>query len=213
MEQTKLDLPELIFKMVCDDDWLTPWHDKGNLYFTDGRIAIELCEVAPWPGIKCRVEGLSGWVYLEKPGAKSNRTPPNVKSVIDSVWCNCVASVPVIEQPHGTNEKWESVEECEDCQGEGEAECDMGHFHECDGCDGTGTIDVVDDSATESVLIGGVRYAKRLVWIISQLPEAKIGKPSEKNPSGDWCAMPFSFQGGRGALMPMEGESEECETK
>ncbi len=30
---------------------------------------------------------------------------------------------------------------CRNCRGRGEAECDMGHNHECDQCDGTGTIE------------------------------------------------------------------------
>lgn len=31
-------------------------------------------------------------------------------------------------------------EPCEECRGDGEVQCDLGHDHECPGCDGEGTI-------------------------------------------------------------------------
>lgn len=32
----------------------------------------------------------------------------------------------------------EATKRCEKCKGTGERECDMGHEHECDGCNGRG---------------------------------------------------------------------------
>lgn len=205
--ETELKLPELAYKMVIWKDemeeHMPPWASNGCLYFCDGRIAIELMEVAPWPGINCRVEQDGKWVIFDTPNLYAKRPPPDVKTVIDEVWVPCKNAVPHIEKPADTDERWKRRGTCDECI-LGSVECDYGHTHDCPNCDGTGIAEEVDEEAFESIEIDGVKYSKRYIWTISQLPEAKLGKPAYRDKSGAWKAMAFEFNGGRGCLMPME---------
>jgi hypothetical protein len=207
--ETQLSLPQKIHEMVRDDDegevFMPPWVEHGNLYFCDGRIAIELTQHGPVSGIDCRVSENGDWVMFDSKERSRARRPPSVKSVIDADWGPCTSEVPAIDKPDGTDVRWHYRGECDECRGLGEVDCNYGHVHECPDCD-DGIADQVHPMVWEATEFDGVKYSNKYLWVVSQLPNAKLGKASTKKDDGNWTALVFEFDGGRGALMPMEGK-------
>ena len=52
-------------------------------------------------------------------------------------------------------------EECAYCHGDGVRECDMGHQHDCDYCDGTGKVTPI-----ETITVGNAHYQRRYLALI-----------------------------------------------
>lgn len=105
----------------------------------------------------------------------------------------CSFDVPFIPQPAGTvGSGWLVTNICEGCDGKGSY---AGFV--CQVCDGLKEVLEEADAASYPVKYQGISFAARLLWIIGQLPDVKLGKPRPQDP------MPFVFRGGRGIVMPM----------
>lgn len=88
---------------------------------------------------------------------------------------------------------------CSYCEGEGKAECDMGHIHECPACEGMGQKrDIVPIAVGDAYI--DLKYAS----MIAGLDEHEIAFPADSE-----SALYFRFQGGEGAVMPIRKDSAE----
>ena len=115
----------------CDqyaERMMTPFVIGGKLYATDARIAVEV-DATGEP---------------DTPTTGNNRTdPPNVQKVFETTWDGTEvfkpwpAEAPIIGEIDCP--QCENIV-CKDCDGEGILECDMGHDHDCETCDGYGEI-------------------------------------------------------------------------
>lgn len=106
---------------------------------------------------------------------------------------DCCFDVPMIPQPAGTHGLgWKILRECDGCNGKG----NYAGFV-CQDCDGKKQACEEAEAALYPVAYDGQNFAARLLWIIGQLPNAKLGKTQGLN------AVTFTFDGGRGLLMPM----------
>jgi hypothetical protein len=107
--------------------------------------------------------------------------------------------------------------ECAECDGTGEVTCEYDHEHECPRCDGVGRIAgagtpcedcrgaTVDRYSTHpgdidkrKVAIGAADIDWNLLEMIARLPNVTIGVALADN-----TAVPFRFDGGIGAVMPL----------
>ncbi len=80
--------------------------------------------------------------------------------------------------------------ECEACAGD--RQCDMGHMHTCDHCDGDCFIET-----WPTIEIGPARFSERFISKMVKLPGLKFYPRPEPEHS---C---FTFDGGQGLLMPI----------
>lgn len=105
---------------------------------------------------------------------------------------------PSLFQPHQAIDIPENHVVCLDCDGSGkEHHCKNCDFP-CDSCDGSGVL--VGQIGRISVCIGAAYFDAEYVRLIQSLPNLKVVVPSTKED----IAMPFSFDGGEGCLMPRE---------
>lgn len=185
---------ETMIQMICDpasSRFDKPYHDGTGLYISDGRILLSFGDVRPPEGVPCVFKIDGEWVIGEK-----HRKPPDGSAEFIAGVGDGTLDVPTVGgPPKGANLLWEKMEECGPCGGDGYQECDMGHDHDCDDCDGKGEFLQDCDEAKEDVEILGHCFARRYVWAIGQLPGVKMC-PEVRNEM-----LCFTFEGGKGVLM------------
>lgn len=95
------------------------------------------------------------------------------------------------------------VSQCKSCSGMGTLECDLGHEHDCYGCNGTGNIydeecpacwDVMSD-----VAVGARHLSRGMANRAAALPGVRWGTAND-DPTG---IVFLKFDGGYGAVMPV----------
>jgi len=171
------------------------WH-QGTLYITDGRILIEMQN-------QTQPEGawLDDGERFHPPKAEGEKTwqrPISLKTVAECMngVGQCCELMPAVDgPPEELDRLWQSMDECDRCDGRGWRECDMGHEHDCDECSGEGMTLNTNPAAHERLFIAGVTVARRYAWIVSQLPGVTVGKADGVD------ALAFRFDGGSGILM------------
>lgn len=101
----------------------------------------------------------------------------NVYEGQDCATCNGDGQLP--------QDEWDAFVKCHSFKGEPIKEV-------CDGCDGTGIA-----TCRESHDVNGVLINEKYLWMIGNLPGAKLGTFGEPDP------VRFTFDGGDGLVMPM----------
>lgn len=198
------DLTHWLAERACDEFHtavLKPFWRDGWAYFTDGRILIRLrCEGLPDDLDHKRFEN-GKWSGVDEdkgPRWGSSRTiPPATDQVISQMSPDTVLDPPAVEGPEDEwDAKWRFEDECESCHGLGSVECDMGHDHDCNECEGKGRATGQADEAARRSDFHGRDFQRFYLWIISQLPSVKLSKPSEDKMG----ILSFRFAGGEGLL-------------
>lgn len=94
------------------------------------------------------------------------------------------------------------ITECEDCDGDGSAICDMGHEHECPECGGDGHYEEWPKKE-----IAGRIFSERFLSKMAALPGIKFYPTAAEWLDGN-PAKPafFTFDNGQGLLMPIRKE-------
>lgn len=175
-----------------------PMWDNGELLMTDGRIAIAIrCDEPPQDMEHiAKVDGR--WNLGEQ-----RMSPPDIAGLLNKIPMLPSVKCPVVEGPEQDwDSHWQVMTECDTCGGDGEAECDMGHTHDCTTCDGEGSYLQAVEAATDGVHIGNAIFARRIVWIMNYLPDLLLNEPQVDAPTG------FVFSGGRGAVMPLKQDKD-----
>lgn len=156
--------------IALGDNILPFWRD-GVLTITDGRMLVTLNCDEPGELFDCSRFRGGKWVCPEL----SHRRPPDTTRVLSLIGDECVGKIPIQDgPPPGANERWQVTATCDLCGGDGRAECDMGHWHDCDQCDGTGKEVETHPNARMPIRIGDANYQKRYVWVLSKLPGVKL---------------------------------------
>jgi hypothetical protein len=147
-----------------------PWSRDGYTFATDGALLIRV----PY---RAEVEDREGapQVMGNRIGAIFAREPAD--------WFD----IPEFPPP--------ASDECKECEGDGwvspRTQYNVYDDQECKTCDGKGRV-----QQDKPVEIGGFYFADRLLTILRQLPNVKIG------PLGPNDAARVTFDGGDGLLMP-----------
>lgn len=178
---------EVDFLPFCDDESIRvnmsiPWVKDGFRYATNSRIMV--------------------MQFTGEPDTPEGEKPfPNAASVRDS-FLNVNANTPWPESfpdcPTCGKSGMVEVFECGNCGGMGYQECNLGHEHDCDFCDGTGNakgrfrrgesrFDICDDMRRCAVKIGGRSFQRYLIRMIEDhLPGPfvyAVKSESEDNPA------------------------------
>lgn len=179
------------------DSWLYPIRDDGRLLITDGRICFDFPD---YDVPRYRIKDSKGWKFFPESEPSRKVYLGDYREIFKGVDFTPTNDVPHIDPPAGiTNWQWVGLVHCDDCHGEGEVLCNYGHEHECGNCDGTGRLMDVVEEAGKPVDVLGAKFGKRLLWLIGQLPNARLGPVVIDAPTG------FVFDGGRGVLADMRG--------
>jgi hypothetical protein len=183
--KTEINLDAFCASEPMPFDLLAPFMFEGNTYATDGVILIRLF------GNPC---GL--------PESEPNRKLPNPLKPYERNSGRELRFVacPKVSKPRGVDLFWrKDVEkDCKACNGIGACTCPCGEVgHGCVECGGIGRewkFSVVE-AAYKHVDFEGCNFARRYIWLISQLPKVKIA-------GGDhiWPMLKFKFTGGDGLL-------------
>ena len=206
----------------CESDQCRPYlshpFSLGEFtYATDGRVAVRISRIetveeneqAPDTILKVFSDNLRA---LDQ--SISVPKPPQV----DEVRCKACRTTG-------------KVTLCQTCAGEGYQECDLGHEHDCEDCDGNGVVPAFGDGKddiecsecagmgkmpdtpqgfrTGVIIDGKVCVALGYLTKLHALPAATWSidhRATEQDP------IPFWFDGGEGILMPMRfvNGSESC---
>lgn len=171
-------------------DFNKPCIANGKLYCANGAIGIRL-DVPP--------EGVA---------ELSEKFPESAFELIDSVQPSTVGvPCPEVEGPPEGADRWWSIYVkggCDSCLGSGDCECDCGHTHECSDCNGTGKHEgyEIAEGAGDPIVVGDSKYQRQHIWRISRLPGALV-YPDSLIEMKTGKALPFTFEGGVGLLMPL----------
>lgn len=183
-----------------------PFTYKGFRYVTNGHIAVR---------VKSDGEDSAGSfpakvasIFDKEYPDGSFIAPPEIPYSADDLQCTTCLGTGKVKRI-----------KCDECGGEGELECDLGHMHNCYACDGSGGFKS-DGKHGEEILcdgcngIGVKRYAPvhigasaidaRYLQVIRSLPGAEIMQPTDRD-----SAIPFRFHSGDGLVMPIRTERGE----
>ena len=176
--------------------YMPPFWRDGVIAFTDGRMIVTMECDEPEPAFQCRRFKNGSWSQSES----SRRDPPKIDRIVQQIGdANGVAIPDVSGPPPEASELWQIIATCDECLGDGEAECDMGHMHRCNQCDGEGKEIVTHREAHIPTTVGDSRYQRQYVWLLSQLPGVQLC--DSRNP--DMLTARYDF--GIAAIMKLEG--------
>ena len=119
-------LPAIFRDCANSDNWRypdmkRPWVSDGHVYATDGRIIVRVPITGIDPEIVDRLRPQDGQKFPRDPGSIFPVNGPHEPEPVP---------LPA-ESP-------DEYETCDKCGGDGRAECDLGHVHDCPECDGAG---------------------------------------------------------------------------
>lgn len=163
-------------------------------YATDGRAAVRVPRMADVPEMQEPVVGVESLF--------SNFPVDGFQSV------DIELPPPLFQDCTACSGKGRKTE-CEACGGEGELECDFGHVHECEECDGDCYV-FSDSGRFECEKCAGTGKAEKdqFVDIIRATFMVRLVDKIIKLPDVQWCVVDslsvakFKFIGGQGLLMP-----------
>lgn len=183
-------------KLICDPEsmrWRKPFNDGTGWFISDGRILLWFEHVDVPDSMDCQRKNNGEW----SEGKSGFRNPPERSLEILSDLPEATVHVPSVNGPPShVDALWQAMETCDACSGGGYRECSMGHEHDCPDCDGKGVYPQDCEEAGEEIEIHGELFARRYVWILSQLPDVKMCSELRNTHK-----LGFSFRGGRGAVM------------
>jgi len=183
--------------LICDPEssrFGKPFHDGISLYISNHALLLDFGNINPPDDVEINRKSDGKWTV-----ADSDRKPPEKAHVLlESVTCGTREFPLVKGPPVGSDRLWQELQDCEICGGIGSRECDMGHDHDCDDCNGRGSYMQDVDEAKEPVEFMGKHFARRLIWIVSRLPNVKACDEMRGEMLG------FTFDGGRGGLMAIK---------
>lgn len=164
---------------------VTPWREGGLVYATDGRIAIELFgDTRSFP-------------------KRDDAKYPDVGRMFQVKWEQRVPyPLPDAgEKPALADMRWDARARCDTCWGCAVSAAARGivssHYVElCEDCV-NGWQHISHPTALDQLSFCRSLFARKYVWLIQQLPNAKAWLLSES-------MMAFSFDGGRGLLSAMK---------
>lgn len=163
-----------------------------RLFISDSRIMLDLAW-EPVPRYREIIDGKRTWFENGVEKEVTSKEWIGFDTMMSKQIFDCSFAVPFIPQPAGTaGSGWLVSNICDGCDGKGSY---AGFV--CQDCDGLKEVLEEADAASYPVKYQGISFAARLLWIIGQLPNAKLGKPFPQDP------MTFVFDGGRGIVMPM----------
>jgi hypothetical protein len=152
----------------------TPFVRDGWKYATDGRICVRILTTEPDD---------SNEPY-KRPDASALFKGFNVDGLEPF-------EIPTI--------KGVKIIECDSCNGDGYAICDMGHEHECNDCDGDGHYEEWPKNE-----VGGQTFSERYLSKIINLPGLQFFARSADMETLKPAF--FTFDNGQGLLMPIRKE-------
>lgn len=124
-----------VFELFCSDDDLRPVFNKPFIH--NGKVcATDAYSVIYTEEGKFEIE------------TSSEHESPNVDRIIpENLHHPILFKISELEEQLSDKcpkiaEMTECEDECPECDGHGEVECNLGHDHDCDECDGTGFTDV-----------------------------------------------------------------------
>lgn len=158
-----------LLRSICNPDHIRsaahkPWNvsvgEETYAFASDGRRALY---------IECALPGLDE----HSPGREGDlsgllRAAPPPTHAVDRA--DLLAAIPF-------DGEIQADEECPDCFGDGEIECNLGHDHDCPRCDGLGHIDEYSLRGPTPIVIEGLGFrinAVLLRGILRRLPGATI---------------------------------------
>jgi hypothetical protein len=100
-----------------------PWSKNGKTFATDGKIFIAVDIDLGYP--MDTNDHYPERIIPDRDAMVRQAEIPEVAPNLEACW-HCSGAGKVSKEP------------CEECDGEGDVECDMGHTHECVDCNGTG---------------------------------------------------------------------------
>ena len=165
-----------------------------RLIISDARIMVDV----PWEPVnkyreKQPLTGQNAWFEGGAEKQVSSKEWIDFVAMLEKESFDCPFDCPNIPQPAGTHGLgWGVLRICDGCHGKG----NYAGFV-CQDCDGKKRAYEEAEAAQYAVVHDGQNFAARLLWIINQLPNAKLGHCNGLN------AVAFTFDGGRGILMPM----------
>ncbi len=158
----------------------TPFVLNGWKYATDGRIAVRIPTDEP-------------------DDSNEPYRRPNASALFEGFNVEGLQSfeIPTLDGAQ--------VIECDSCNGDGCAICDMGHEHECPDCDGDGHYEKWPEKE-----VAGRIFSERFLSKMAALPGIKF-YPTTAECSGGNPAKPalFTFDNGQGLLMPIKKEANQ----
>lgn len=173
--------------LICDEEYTPvghgwPWFDGTHVWVMDRAIMIRFL-VADRPKAGCLIHYRGDIWQLPPYGSAATlmsfKLPERMLAVLGSEPCRKQLGVTVDGPPPGVGRLWERPNSGE-----------PSYLSRC-------------SQAAERVRILNQTFARRYVWIISQLPELRIEVKRG--------AMQFTFDGGRGVLAAMSDERKSAE--
>lgn len=194
------------FELFCEDDNLRPVFQKpfisdslvcatdaySIIYVKEGDFDIETSSEYKAPNV-------SGIIPTEL----HDPVIINIKELESQLQSKC----PLVD------EMTECEDECTSCDGDGEVECNFGHMHDCEDCDGEGyhdkstpTGNKIIDPACRIRLLEGVFYYRQIARLIKACNLLGINELSKVYGYGN---KGFLFQHGKVNILVMPTTSSE----
>lgn len=173
-----------------------PWTQNGNSYATDKRIAVE--------------------VFQDLGFEPNPEKAPNVAGVmVENI--DQLPKLIFLDKPTGINGDCDECDgtgrdgtvDCISCRGTGDHECSCGNVHPCPACGGRGYEQSKEHckacngsgraiSFNYAVDICGIKLNAKYILLAMRLPNVRFHHQNDANKP-----VFFTFDGGRGAIMPM----------
>jgi hypothetical protein len=184
-------------ELLCDPESLRfskPFHDGTGLFVSNGAVLLCFGDIDVPDDLPITRKRDGVWDVTE-----GGRKPPDRAIEVLAGVSIGVLPLPVVDGPSDELDSlWQQMQECPACEGLGFGTCDMGHEHDCDDCKGAGEYLQEVNEATEPVEFLGATFARRLLWVVSQLPGVRACPEMIGHMLG------FTFDGGRGALCELQ---------
>lgn len=196
--------------MTIENETLLKFCEKGNVRHLDKPFNDDKYTYATNGHICLRIEKQPEFDLIDE------KQPKHLSSIIESLDKNNLVEInnlPLLEKENCTNcNGVGSFKECQYCDGDGHLECYLGHEHDCEECEGKGTINENGNIECVTCKGSGEKY-KELYYkigcryinayyarLIASLPNSKISVSGKES---DPKALYFEFDGGCGAVMPV----------
>lgn len=171
----------------------TPFNGKAFTYATNGAMAVRMPRIEGFPDNDKIPDSLDR--YFER---TAKQEFVKLESIPDVAHQEC-------EFCGGSGR----MTICSECNGDGDVECDLGHYHECRACNGKGRVHGNGSECDECegkgkvaeltrMIIGKTHVDARYAEVINALPAVEFAL--QDDPDGP---VYFRFNGGEGLLMPL----------
>lgn len=151
--------------------YLPPFWKDGVLTITDGGMLVTIDCEEPEQEFRCSRFRDGTWHQPDN----ILRNTPDIIEILQFIGDPSGTPIPKVDgPPQKANSRWEVTIPCDRCDGSGHRECNMGHDHECDECDGERTVEEVCREAREPIEIAGKYLQRRYVWTLLRIPGVSL---------------------------------------